>query len=80
MELSSPWARYYFNTCILPPNVRALDSPMLMRQGSTTNPLIWKGNADYRKISLDYATTGRAFRNCFFFPKCFPCIHKYDDS
>ena len=45
-----------------------------MRQGFTTNPLSWKGNVDFRKIVLDYATLGRAFRNCFpynFFPRVF---------
>ena len=46
---------------------RDLDYTRLMRQGSTTNPLSWQGNVDYRKIALDYATLGRAFRNCFTF-------------
>ena len=60
-------------------HVRDLDYPRLMRQGSTTNPLIWQVNVDYRKSALDYATLGRVFRNCFPFENAFPCIHKYDD-
>ena len=59
--------------------VRDLDYTRLTRQGSTTSPLSWQGNVDYRKIALDYATLGRAFRNCFPFENVFPWIHKYDD-
>ena len=44
-----------------------------MIQGSNTNLLIWKGNVDYRKIALDYATLGRAFRN-FFSLQTFSCL------
>ena len=50
-----------------------------MIQGLTTNPLVWQGKVDYRKSALDYATLGRAFRNCFPFENVFLCIHKYDD-
>ena len=41
-----------------------------MRQGSTTNPLSWQGNINYRKIYLDYASLGRAFRNFFSLQNC----------
>ena len=60
--------------------VRYLDYTSLMRQGSTTILLSWQGNIDYRKISSDYVTIGRAFRNCFSFENIFLFIHKYDDS
>ena len=59
--------------------VRDLDYKRLMRQGLTTKPSIWQGNIDYRKIALDYATLGRAFRNYFSLQNVFPCIHRYDD-
>ena len=58
--------------------VRDLYYSRLMIQGSTTNPLSWQGNIDYRKSDLDYTTLGRTFRN-FFSLQFFPCIHKYDD-
>ena len=32
----------------------------------SSNPLSWQGNVDYRKIALDYATLGRAFRKKIF--------------
>ena len=60
-------------------SVRDPDYTRLMRQCSTTNPLSWQGNVDYRKSAFDYATLGRAFRNCFSFQNVFQCIHKYDD-
>ena len=57
--------------------VRDLDYTRLMKQGSTTNPLSWQGNVDYRKSALYYATLGRGFRNCFSFQNISLCIHKY---
>ena len=43
------------------PSVIELYYTRLMIQGLTTNPLVWQGKVDYRKIALDYATLGRAF-------------------
>ena len=48
----------------------------LVRQGSPTNPLSWKGNIGYRKSALNCATQWHAFRNCFSFKNGFSCILK----
>ena len=55
--------------------VRVPDSSRLMRHGSKTNPFSWQDNVDNIKIASDYATLGRAFRNCFSFQNSPPFIH-----
>ena len=45
--------------------VRYIYFTRLLRQVLATNPQSWQDNNDYRKVSLDYATLWRAFRNCF---------------